>query len=158
MMQNGTPGPLSLPPQPAGLCGSQSTALAVNRRLGPAMAQPCLLSWLLLVQLAALRPWLPAWFRERGAVGHPSRWLGSQGKRHFKPSFTFSGFRFLFSWHSTVSCFREKTPRVLRPLFKKKKSLGRKMALTKQHVDELSTNESGTYGLNFPCSPQGLHN
>lgn len=81
LKQNGTPGLLSLPPQPAGLCGSQSTDLAVNGMLGPAVAQPCLLSWLLLVTLAAFRLWLPAWLRERGAVGHPSPWLGSQGKQ-----------------------------------------------------------------------------
>lgn len=39
-----------------------------------------------------------------------------------------------------------------------KKALGHETALTKQHVDELSINESETYGLNFPCSPQGLQN
>lgn len=32
------------------------------------------------------------------------------------------------------------------------------MALTKQHVDEFSINESEAYGLNFPCNPQGLQN
>lgn len=44
---------------------------------------------------------------------------------------------------------------VLRAL---KKALGHETALTKQHVDELSINESETYGLNFPRSPQGLRN
>lgn len=44
---------------------------------------------------------------------------------------------------------------VLRAL---KKALGHETALTKQHVDELSINESETYGLNFPHSPQGLQN
>lgn len=44
---------------------------------------------------------------------------------------------------------------VLRAL---KKALGHETALTKQHVDELSINESETYGLNFPRSPQGLQN
>lgn len=38
------------------------------------------------------------------------------------------------------------------------KALGHKMALTKQHVDEFSINESEAYGLNFPCNPQGLQN
>lgn len=44
---------------------------------------------------------------------------------------------------------------VLRAL---KKALGHETALTKQHVDELSINESETYGLNFPHGPQGLQN
>ena len=59
-----------------------------------------------------------------------------------------------------ISCFKEKKPEVLRAFFFffKKKAFGHKTALTKQHVDEFSINESETYGLNFPCNPQGLQN
>lgn len=66
-------------------------------------------------QVGCAQALAPSVVREQGAVGHASRWLGSQGKRSSEPSFNLSGFRFLFSWHSTVSCFREKTPRILRP-------------------------------------------
>ena len=47
---------------------------------------------------------------------------------------------------------------VLRAFFFFLKALGHKTALMKQHVDEFSINELKTYGLNFPCNPQGLQN
>lgn len=100
--------------------------------------------------------WLPAWCR--GPGGQRDTLLvgqGLSGSRISEPSLNLSGFKFLFSWHSMISCFKEKT-RGFKSF--KKKALGHEMALTKQHVDELSINESETYGLNFPCNPQGFQN